>query len=293
MTSGRYSDESHPDSGEQTDRVLVELALEGSRDALRQIVERHQGFVYNVALKMFGQREDAEDLTQEVFVKVITSLKTFRNESALRTWLYRLTVNHFLKTRRRALEIPIDDFETYFEGIAAVPQDDSFAAYGVTDETVEELRLRCTSGMLMCLDREQRMTFILGAMFGLPHDEGAAALGTTPGNFRVRLHRARRDLYSWMNKRCGLVNQANPCRCRKKTVGYVKLGFVDPHRLVFNSNYTVRIDSLTRRDAAATMQAIEDLHEQVFRSHPLQQGGGAVLDAILGDKTIRSFFKLA
>jgi RNA polymerase sigma factor (sigma-70 family) len=281
------------DAGDQTDRVLVERALEGSRDALGQLVERHQAFVYNVALKMFGRREDAEDLTQEVFVKVITSLKTFRNESALRTWLYRLTVNHFLKTRRRPLETSIDGFESYFEGIAAAPDDDSFAAHGVTDETVEELRLRCTSGMLMCLDREQRMTFILGAMFSLSHQEGAAALGTTPGNFRVRLHRARRDLYSWMNRRCGLVNQANPCRCRKKTVGYVRLGFVDPQRLVFNTDYAVRIDSLTRREAAATMQAVEDLHEEVFRSHPLQRGGGAVLDAILGDKTIRSFFKLA
>jgi RNA polymerase sigma factor (sigma-70 family) len=151
------------DAGDQTDRVLVERALEGSRDALRQLVERHQAFVYNVALKMFGRREDAEDLTQEVFVKVITSLKTLRHESALRTWLYRLTVNHFLKTRRRALEISIDGFESYFEGIAAVSGDESPTAYGVNDQTVEELRLRCTSGMLMCLDREQRMTFILGA----------------------------------------------------------------------------------------------------------------------------------
>ncbi|HXJ39165.1 MAG TPA: RNA polymerase sigma factor [Bryobacteraceae bacterium] len=189
-----------PDADDLTDPVLVERALEGDRDALHQLVERHQAFVFNVALKMFGQREDAEDLTQEVFVKVITSLRTFRNESALRTWLYRLTVNHFLKTRRRAFEVSIDGFETYFEGIAAVPDDEAVTAYGVTDQTVEELRLRCTSGMLMCLDREQRMTFILGAMFGLSHQEGAAALGTTPGNFRVRLHRARRDLYSWMDE---------------------------------------------------------------------------------------------
>ncbi|HXJ39164.1 MAG TPA: hypothetical protein VNH18_07785 [Bryobacteraceae bacterium] len=96
-----------------------------------------------------------------------------------------------------------------------------------------------------------------------------------------------------MNERCGLVNQANPCRCRKKTVGYVKLGFVDPQRLVFNTDYAVRIASLTRGEAAVTMQAVEDLHEEVFRGHPLQRGGGAVIDAILGDKAIRSFFKLA
>lgn len=228
-----------------------------------------------------------------MFVRLITSLKSFRNESALRTWLYRLTVNHYLKTRRRALEISIDGFDSYFEGVAAVPDDEPAAESVVNDETVEELRLRCTSGMLMCLDHQQRMTFILGAMFGLSHQEGAAALETTPGNFRVRLHRARRDLYSWMNEKCGLVNRSNPCRCRKKTAGYIKLGFVDPQHLVFNTDYAVRIESLARREAAATMQAVEALHEEVFRTHRLQRGAGAALDAILGDQAIRSFFHLA
>ena len=276
--------------GDAADRVLVERALEGDRGALRQLVERHQPFVYNIALKMFGRREDAQDLTQEVFVKVITSLKTFRNESALRTWLYRVTVNHFLKTRRRAMELSVDDFESYFDQIAAVPDDPSESA---SEETVEELRLRCTSGMLMCLDRDQRITFILGAMFGVSDQVGAEVLAISPGNFRVRLHRARSDLYNWMNERCGLVNAANPCRCRKKTLGYMKLGVVDPERRMFNTDYVVRIQSLTRSDAASTMELIEDLHEKVFLGHPLQRAGSSVVDEILGNETIRSFFALA
>jgi RNA polymerase sigma factor (sigma-70 family) len=276
--------------GDAADRALVERAIEGSRDALRALVERHQPFVYNIALKMFGQHEDAQDLTQEVFVKVITSLKTFRHESALRTWLYRVTVNHFLKTRRRALELSVDDFETYFESIAAVPDEEPADTHGPTDETTEELRLRCTSGMLMCLDRQQRLTFILGALFGISHEDGAAVLGISPGNFRVRLHRARRDLYSWMNRRCGLVNASNPCRCRKKTQGYVSRGVVDPDRLVFNTDYVVRIESLTRRDAARAMQTVDDMHERVFLSHPLAAGGANIVDEILRNDTLRSFF---
>jgi len=276
--------------GDAADRALVERALEGDRGALRQLVERHQPFVYNIALKMFGRREDAQDLTQEVFVKVITSLRTFRNESALRTWLYRVTVNHFLKTRRRAMELSVDDFESYFDQVAAVPDDTSESA---TEESVEELRLRCTSGMLMCLDRDQRITFILGAMFGVSDQVGAEVLAISPGNFRVRLHRARSDLYNWMNQRCGLVNAANPCRCRKKTLGYVKLGVVDPERRVFNTDYVVRIQSLTRSDAASTMDLVEDLHEKVFLGHPLQRTGASVVDEILGNETIRSFFALA
>jgi len=278
------------DDGDETDRALVERAVDGSRDALRLLVERHQPFVYNVAIKMFGRHEDAQELTQEVFVKVITSLKTFRHDSTLRTWLYRVTVNHFLKTKRRAKELLVDDFATYFDSIAAIP-DEEPADLVVTEDTIEELRLRCTSGMLMCLEREQRITFILG-MFGVSHQVGGEALGISPGNFRVRLHRARQDLYNWMNARCGLVNRANPCRCSKKTAGYVRLGVVDPERLVFNTDYVLRIESLTKRDAASALQTVEDLHDRVFATQPLQVGDGNIVDDILGNETLRSFFSL-
>jgi DNA-directed RNA polymerase specialized sigma24 family protein len=83
------------------DRELVRFAIDGDKAALTALVRRHQTFVFNVALKMFGDRADAEDLTQEVLVKVVTSLRSFRGDAAFRTWLYRIAVNHFLRTRRR------------------------------------------------------------------------------------------------------------------------------------------------------------------------------------------------
>jgi RNA polymerase sigma factor (sigma-70 family) len=273
------------------DVALIERALEGDRSALRALIERHQPFVYNVALKMFGNRIDAEDLTQEVFVKVITSLGTFRKDSAFRTWLYRITLNHFLKTRRRGLELQVDDFSSYFDGIAAVPDDESGG--GFEDATVEELRLRCTSGMLMCLDREQRLTFILGGIFNVSHRVGADVLGITPGNFRVRLHRARHDLTNWMNQRCGLVNQSNPCRCHKKAKAYVEQGAVHPQQLVFNADYTVRIEDVTRKGARAAMATVEALHERVFREHPFQVSKARIVDEILSNDVLKEFFDMS
>jgi RNA polymerase sigma factor (sigma-70 family) len=273
------------------DVSLIDRALEGDRSALRALVERHQQFVYNVALKMFGNRVDAEDLTQEVFVKVITSLGTFRRASAFRTWLYRIALNHFLKTRRRGLELQVADFGTYFDGIAAVADDES--GEGFANATVEELRLRCTSGMLMCLDREQRITFIVGGIFNVSHRVGAEIFGITPGNFRVRLHRARQDLANWMNRRCGLVNQANPCRCHKKARAYVEQGAVDPERLVFNTDYTVRIEALTRKGARTAMATVEALHERVFRDHPFQISKAKVIGEILSNDVLKDFFDMS
>ena len=277
---------------DEVDRALVERAVDGSRDALRVFVERHRDFIFNLALKMFGSHADAEDLTQEVLVKVITSLRSFRHASSVKTWLYRITVNHFLKTRRRAMETTISDFEDYFSEIAAVPDEEPDASLGVTDATVEELRLRCTSGMLMCLDRDQRLAFILGAVFGVPTSVAAEILDITPGNYRVRLHRARRDLGSWMNARCGLVDAANPCSCRGKTAAYVKQGVVDPARLVFNAEYVIRIEQLTRRTAQDAMQRVDELHDRFFSSHPFALSKSTVVDDVLGDPTLRGFFSL-
>lgn len=276
-----------PDPGDD-DRALIEQALGGSQAALRALVERHRPFVYNLALKMFGHRQDAEDLTQEVFVKAITALGGFRGQSAFRTWLYRITVNHFRKTSRRGMELSVDDFASYFDAIDAVPSNDTAWTHG--DATVEELRLRCTTGMLMCLDREQRLAFLLGAVFGVPHRLAAEVLDQTPGNYRVRLHRARRDLQSWMHQRCGLVNEANPCRCAKKTGAYVRGGLVDPERLVFNTDYVVRIESLTRKHAAAAMSSLETLAERWFTDHPLQLSARDVVSEVLAHETLRDFF---
>ncbi len=273
------------------DHELIAAALAGDGDAVRALVERHQPFVYNVAFKMFGRREDAEDLSQEVFVKVITQLATFRQQSAFRTWLYRITVNHFLKAKRTGLELTTDGFEPYFEAIDRMPSEEpARELLGPDDETVDELRLRCTTGMLMCLEREQRVTYILGAMFGISHRLGAEILDITPANFRVRLHRARRDLHSWMHRRCGLVEPANPCRCAKKTAGYVRLGLVDPKRLVFRGDYQRQVSELMADRAAEALEAVDELYDRWFRDHPAQLPTADLAAALLGERAIREVF---
>ena len=254
------------------DTDLVQLALTGDKSALQNIVLRHQVFVYNVALKMTRNTEDAEDLTQEVFIKAITALSNFERKSQFRTWLYRIAVNHFLNTKKRKTELMVADFESYFKSIDEMP------VYDLNDqeqtdlgESIEELRISCTAGMLLCLDREQRMIYILGEMFGIDHKTGSEILGISAGNFRIRLMRARQDLYSWMNKRCGLVNKSNPCRCAKKTRAYIEAGYVDPGNLKFNTRYKKKIYELSKEKALSISNTVEDLHKTIFQQHPLQE----------------------
>jgi len=86
--SNAYSDSEH--------RQLVKEAVDGDKEALNKIIQIHQPFIYNVAWKMSHDPVDADDLTQEVLIKVITKLGQFSFKSNFRTWLYRIVVNEFL-----------------------------------------------------------------------------------------------------------------------------------------------------------------------------------------------------
>jgi hypothetical protein len=125
--------------------------------------------------------------------------------------------------------------------------------------------------MLLCLDRKQRLIFTLGAVLGASDAVGAEVLEMTADNFRQCLARARRDLHSFMNGQCGLVNKDNPCRCPKKTRGFIEAGHVDPHHLLFVSPHIERV----RDVVPATVRAIEDVvegqHADLFRDHAFLQ----------------------
>ena len=86
------------------DRILVARARSGSRAALEDLVRRHQGWIYNIAIRMLYHPQDAEDATQEILIKAVTRLLSFEGRSSFRTWLYRIVVNHVLNMKRGRLE---------------------------------------------------------------------------------------------------------------------------------------------------------------------------------------------
>src|SRR6478672_11589464 len=106
------------------DAELVEQAKSGDRSALEKLVLRHQAWIYNIAVRMVFRPQDAEEVTQEVLVKVITKLSTFQGASTFRTWLYRIAANHVLNMRRRWAETRTTTFADYGAAIDATPDRD-------------------------------------------------------------------------------------------------------------------------------------------------------------------------
>jgi RNA polymerase sigma factor (sigma-70 family) len=280
------------------DAELVELAKKGDRAALEKLVLRHQAWIYNIAIRMVFQPHDAEEVTQEVLIKVITRLSTFKGESKFRTWLYRIAANHVLNMNRRGVEIQTMTFAMYGAAIDRTPDLDLPDPKSVPVEVpllVEEAKIGCTTGMLLCLDRRQRLIFTLGEILGASDTVGGEVLEMTPDNFRQCLARARRDLYSFMNDQCGLVNKNNPCRCPKKTKGFIEQGHVDPHDLRFVPRHVERV----RDVAAETVRQIEDFvegqHAAIYRDHPFLQPSDQVhwLRRMLENQEVRAALHLS
>src|SRR6266403_1965042 len=168
------------------DRALVARARSGSREALEELVQRHQAWIYNIAVRMLYHPHDAEDATQEILIKVLTRLSSFEGRSSFRTWLYRIVVNHVLNMQRGRVEHAALDFPAYGAALDTTPDlelPDPSTTSAEVRLLVTEAMLSCVSGMLLCLDREQRLTYILGAILGVSDTVGAELLEVSAENF--------------------------------------------------------------------------------------------------------------
>src|SRR5262245_21528074 len=247
----------------------VERAKAGDRGALESVARAVQQDIHGLALRFLWHPQDAEDATQEILIRVVTGLASFRGDSAFRTWVYRVACNVLLTRRKKRSEQRALSFEEFGEDLSRGLTDASFRVEYDLDEALllEEVKIGCTTAMLLCLDRDHRLAYILGEIVQLRQNEAAEVLEISPAAYRKRLSRARSSITSFMTARCGLVNRANPCRCRRRVATAIDQGRVDPAHLLFAS-------SLDRaRRFPQVLDQIRQLEETrraaaLYRSHP-------------------------
>lgn len=252
------------------DEDLVRQATSGDRDALERLIRRHQGWVYNIAVRMVWRTDRAEDATQEILLKIVTRLGSFEGRSRFRTWAYRIAVNHLLNVQKSEMErqgVTFSDLGREMHGLPDLDLPDPKAVPVDLPVLIEEAKVGCTTAMLMCLDRRQRLAFILGEIFGVSDRIGAEVMEVSTDNFRQLLARARRDLYSFMNDTCGLVNPSNPCRCAKKTQAFIDKGYLDPTRLQFTAERVEHVRDVAPSRLEELQLLTDRQHAEVFRDH--------------------------
>jgi RNA polymerase sigma factor (sigma-70 family) len=281
---------------DQKDLELIATALNGNKESLSNLIKRHQQFIFNVALKMINNIADAEDVTQEILIKLVTNLSKYdSSKGKFRTWLYRVTFNHILNIKKQSYEKDVTSFDVFFDYIEGSPVIElSTEEETEMSQAIEESKVACMAGMLMCLDREQRLIYTVGEIFEIDHNLASEIFETTPDNFRQKLSRARKDLYQWMNNKCGLVNKDNPCRCPKKTKGFIKNGWVTSNNMKWHSDYKQKIKDLSDSKVDEVLLARDNVYAKLYREHPFKNHNKSekVLAEILNNKTIRDTLNL-
>ncbi|MGH9385333.1 MAG: RNA polymerase sigma factor [Vicinamibacterales bacterium] len=211
---------------------IARRAIDGDREALNQLVRAVQGDVYGLAVRMLWNRENAEDATQEVLVRIVTRLSQFDFRSRLRTWVYRVAVNYLLDVKKSPLERLDLTFERFAADLA-----EGLSTEGTSDQErsilIEEVKIGCTLGMLQCLDRPHRLAYILGEILEFSGPEAAEILGLAPSAFRKRLERARESIAEFTRAHCGLVSDSASCQCNRRVSAARRLGRVRPQAFDF------------------------------------------------------------
>jgi RNA polymerase sigma factor (sigma-70 family) len=281
---------------ESRDQALVAEARVGSAQAMEALARAHQRFIYNIALRMVRDPHDAADLTQEILLKMLANLSKFESKSSFRTWLYRMAVNHFISATRKKSEVEVHSFGELGEFLDKVYAEEEMSAEEQLARRAEIRAIRdlCMTGTLLCLDRQQRIVFILGSIFNVSSTVAAEILDISPANFRKQLSRAKADLFQFMEDKCGLMNPNNPCRCYKKTKGFIREGKVDALVQRFIPKVTETIDSVVGRKNEELDALMEGKYLSLFRSQPYHEENIAdnLVKKLLVDEDVRKLFQL-
>lgn len=177
---------------------LVQRVINGDTEAFSSLVCAYEKQVFNIALRMVGNREDAEDISQESFIKAYNSLSSFRGDSSFSSWLFRIVSNtcldHLRKQKNRqtlSISTENEDEETEEFDIA----DESFSPEEILEK---KLTRESIQQGLNELSTEHRAVLVLRELQGLSYDEIAAALNIESGTVKSRIARARKKLCSFL-----------------------------------------------------------------------------------------------
>ncbi|MBX7059792.1 MAG: RNA polymerase sigma factor [Leptospirales bacterium] len=269
----------------ESERLIAQALEHGKAAALEALLKMHADYIYNICRGMFLNPIDAEDASQEILIKLTANLAKYdARRGRFRTWIYRIAANHAIDMRRTSMEELVSDFAAYGRDLDSVPFEEIGAGELSNPETqllIEEAKLGCMLGMLLCLDRKQRMTFLLGEVMRLDSQEAAAILGISSDAYRQRLSRARSDLYQFMQNQCGLINKANPCRCHRKTKGFIKAGYVDPANIKFAGPHLQRIRAMAENGECTLDEYNNAGYAELYRENPFYETPATVVQKLM------------
>lgn len=241
-------------------QVLVDKATAGDKKALETLVTSVQDLVFNLSLRMLGTFADAEDATQDILLKMITHLSSFRGNSSFTTWVFSIAANHLKNYNKHMFAHYPLSFEYYGDDIEnGKIQDVPDLTQNVEKNILaEELKMSCTNVMLQCLDTESRCIFILGTMFKVDSRIAGDILEMTPEAYRQRLSRIRKKMADFLSQYCGEYGNGR-CKCKNRINYAIQSHRINPQQLDYTTATEIPIEIIA--DVKNAMEDIDDLSQ--------------------------------
>lgn len=236
---------------------LVKDSVAGNKLSTEKLIRHIQNKVFSLCIRMLWNKEDAQEATQEILIKIITHLSQFKYECKFESWVYRISTNHLIDKKRsdaRLKDISFYSFEQDLMSSQVIPSDHERNSPEYSLQ-LSEIRLSCTTALLQCLDHDLRISYIIGEILELDHKEAAMVLEIAPAAFRKRLERARERVETFTTNVCGVINPSGKCKCSNRLAYAKKCGNVDfknfPYSNMSKSNLEIiemikKIDLLKR-----------------------------------------------
>lgn len=233
----------------------IDQAVSGDKRALSDLLVSVQDMLYNLSLRMLGSPQDAEDAVQEIMIKIITQLSSFRKESAFSTWVYRIATNYLINCKKSIFAQRPLSFEFYGEDINAgfIPKNENLLQGVEENILAEELKQSCSNVMLQCLDPESRCIYVLGLMFKADSKVCGEILGLTPEAYRQRLSRIRKKVAEFLGEYCGL-STTGKCNCKKRVSYAITTHRLNPQNLEYSC-----LEQLDSSDTLGFTEAMEEM----------------------------------
>ncbi len=250
-------------------QAFVDKATAGDKKALETLIAGVQDMVFNLSLRMLGTFTDAEDATQDILLKMITHLSSFRGDSSFTTWVFRIAVNHLKNYKKHMFAHFAPTFAYYGDDIENGNLKDvpDLTQNVEKDLLAEELKMSCTNVMLQCLDAESRCIFILGTMFQIDSRIAGEILDITPEAYRQRLSRTRKKMADFLGQYCGEYGSGK-CKCKDRVNYAIQNHRINPLQLDYTTAAEISVETMT--DVKNAMEAIDNLSQDFSFCKPYQ-----------------------
>ncbi len=187
---------------DDTEKKLIELSVGGDIEAFETLIQSHQKKVYNIALRMTKNPDDAQELSQDAFVRAFTSISKFRGDSKFSTWMYRITVNvctDFLRKRNKTISLSIEQGAAVGEDERPLQIEED--GPGPSELSEKKQLKELVRDAMDSLSDEHREVLVLRDLMDMPYKDIANTLNVNEGTIKSRINRARESLKKIITQR--------------------------------------------------------------------------------------------